>query len=152
VRSRLWVVQGGAWSSSPLASDPWETRKAAEIEAAFWVKLVCPVDGFNPSRHVGDDSPTELSPPLPERVDDFFEFLKGRIATSRKYAPAARDYALYPHVMVTKGTKAGRSQASTAHMSHLLDGCGVPPRAVRCTRLADLVNTIDPSSSPPRSA
>ena len=29
-------------------------------------------------------------------------------------------------------------------MSHLLDGCGVPPRAVRCTRLADLVNTIDP--------
>ena len=49
-----------------------------------------------------------------------------------------------PHVIVTKGTKAGRSPASTAYVSHLLDGCGVPPRAVRCTRLADLVNTIDP--------
>jgi integrase len=49
-----------------------------------------------------------------------------------------------PHVIVTKGTKAGRSPASTAYMSHLLDGCGVPPRELRCTRLADLVNTIDP--------
>jgi hypothetical protein len=29
-------------------------------------------------------------------------------------------------------------------VTHLLDACGVPPRAVRCTRLADLVNTIDP--------
>jgi integrase len=49
-----------------------------------------------------------------------------------------------PHVIVTKGTKAGRSPASTAYMSHLLDSCGVPPRALRCTRLADLVNTLDP--------
>lgn len=49
-----------------------------------------------------------------------------------------------PHVMVTKGTKAGRSPASTAYMSHLLDGSGVPPRTVRCTRLAVLVNTMDP--------
>jgi hypothetical protein len=49
-----------------------------------------------------------------------------------------------PHVIVTKGTKAGRSPASTAYVTHLLDGCGAPPRSVRCTRLADLVNTIDP--------
>ena len=34
-----------------------------------------------------------------------------------------------PHVIVTKGTKAGRSPASTAYVSHLLDACGVPPRA-----------------------
>jgi hypothetical protein len=46
--------------------------------------------------------------------------------------------------MVTKGTKAGRSPASAAYVSHLLGGCDVPPRALRCTRLADLVNTIDP--------
>jgi integrase/recombinase XerD len=32
-------------------------RKAAEIQAAFGVRLVCPVDEFNASRHVGDDSP-----------------------------------------------------------------------------------------------
>jgi integrase len=49
-----------------------------------------------------------------------------------------------PHVIVTKGTKAGRSPASAAYMSHVLDPCGVPPRMLRCTRLADLVNTMDP--------
>jgi integrase len=49
-----------------------------------------------------------------------------------------------PHVVVTKGTKAGRTPASTAYMSHILDSCGVPPRMLRCTRLADLVNTMDP--------
>jgi integrase/recombinase XerD len=72
-----------------------QARKAAEIEAAFGVRLVCPVDEFNASRHVGDDSPAELPPPTPERVAEFFEFLKARIATARKYAPAARDYALF---------------------------------------------------------
>src|SRR5258708_831763 len=72
-----------------------QVRKAAEIEAAFGVRLVCPVDEFNASRHVGDDSPTELLPPAPERVSEFFEFLKTRIGTARTYAPAAPDYALF---------------------------------------------------------
>lgn len=72
-----------------------QTRKVVEIEALFGVRLVCPVDEFNASRHVGDDSPALLPPPTPERVDEFFEFLKERIATARKYAPAARDYALF---------------------------------------------------------
>ena len=72
-----------------------QVRKAVEIEAAFGVRLVCPVDEFNASRHVGDDSPALLPPPTPERVAEFFEFLKARIATARKYAPAARDYALF---------------------------------------------------------
>lgn len=72
-----------------------QARKAAEIEAAFGIRLVCPVDEFNASRHVGDDSPAVLAPPTPERVDVFFEFLRGRIVTARKYAPAARDYALF---------------------------------------------------------
>jgi hypothetical protein len=49
-----------------------------------------------------------------------------------------------PHVIVTKGTKASRAPASAAYMSHLLDPCGVPPRMLRCTRLADLVSTMDP--------
>ncbi|GAA3520016.1 hypothetical protein GCM10023075_81890 [Streptosporangium album] len=72
-----------------------QTRKAAQIEAAFGVRLVCPVDEFNASRHVGDDSPAQLPPPTPERVTEFFDFLKVRIASARKYAPAARDYALF---------------------------------------------------------
>ncbi|MEU2631778.1 hypothetical protein [Kitasatospora sp. NPDC007106] len=49
-----------------------------------------------------------------------------------------------PHVMVTKGAKVGRSPASTAYLSHVLDECGYPPRMVRGTRLVDLVNTMDP--------
>src|SRR5580658_9165778 len=64
-----------------------QARKAAEIEAVFGVKLVCPVDEFNASRHVGDDSPAELPPPLPERVGEFFEFLKTRIATAASTHP-----------------------------------------------------------------
>jgi len=72
-----------------------QARKAAEIEAASGARLVCPVDEFNASRHVADDSPALLPPPTPERVAAFFDFLKARIATARKYAPAARDYALF---------------------------------------------------------
>ena len=34
-----------------------QVRKAAEIEAAFGVRLACPVDEFNAARHVNDDSP-----------------------------------------------------------------------------------------------
>jgi hypothetical protein len=37
-----------------------QARKAAEIQAVFGVRLVCPVDEFNASRHVGDDSPALL--------------------------------------------------------------------------------------------
>ena len=72
-----------------------QARKAVEIEAVFGVRLVCPVDEFNAARHVGDDSPALLPPPTPERVTEFFDFLKVRIATARKYGPAARDYALF---------------------------------------------------------
>jgi hypothetical protein len=49
-----------------------------------------------------------------------------------------------PHVIVTKGTKAGRSPASVAYLSHVLDDCGFGPRMIRTTRLLDLVNTMDP--------
>lgn len=72
-----------------------EVRKAAEIEAAFGLRLACPVDEFNAARHVGEDAAATDAPPTPERVDAFFDFLKGRIASARKYAPAARDYALF---------------------------------------------------------
>ena len=70
-------------------------RMAAEIEVQFGVRLQNPIDEFNASRHVGNDSPNELAPPTTERIDEFFTFLKARIGTARKYAPAARDYALF---------------------------------------------------------
>lgn len=49
-----------------------------------------------------------------------------------------------PHVMVTRQTKSGRGPASTAYVSHVLDACGFPSRMIRCTRLLELVNTMDP--------
>jgi len=70
-------------------------RKAAAIEAAFGVRLDSPVDEFNAARHVGADSPSATPPPGPERLEEFFAFLRERIAGARKYAAAGRDYALF---------------------------------------------------------
>src|SRR6266568_4362319 len=70
-------------------------RKASEIEAVFGVRLVNPVDEFNAARHVGADSPPVNPPPGPERMEEFFDFLKERIAGARKYTAAGRDYALF---------------------------------------------------------
>jgi site-specific recombinase XerD len=49
-----------------------------------------------------------------------------------------------PHVVVTRGTKALKTPASEAYCSHILDAAGVAPHRLRVTRLADLVNTMDP--------
>jgi site-specific recombinase XerD len=49
-----------------------------------------------------------------------------------------------PHLVVTRGTKAGSRPASTAYANHLLDDSGFAPRTIRGTRLLDLVNTMDP--------
>ncbi len=49
-----------------------------------------------------------------------------------------------PHVLVTKGTKATRAPASVAYVAHVLDPAGVNPRALRGTRLVDLVACHDP--------
>lgn len=71
-------------------------RKAVEIEATFGVVLADPVDEFNAARHVGNDgSPASRPPPTPERMAVFFEFLRERVATARKFGAAGRDYALF---------------------------------------------------------
>jgi site-specific recombinase XerD len=70
-------------------------RKAGEIEAAFGVRMEDPVDGFNAARHVDSSSPSATAPPSPQRMEEFFDFLKERIAGARKYAVAGRDYALF---------------------------------------------------------
>jgi site-specific recombinase XerD len=49
-----------------------------------------------------------------------------------------------PHVIVTKVTKTASSPASPAYLSHVLDPCGIAPKHLRNTRLADLVNDMDP--------
>jgi hypothetical protein len=64
----------------------------------------------------------------------------GSMLAARERARRAGTRPRSDHTIET----AGRSPASTAYVTHLVDACGVPPRSVRCTRLADLVNTIDP--------
>jgi site-specific recombinase XerD len=48
------------------------------------------------------------------------------------------------HVLVTRQTKSTRDPASAYYLSHILDPAGVRPRLLRSTRLAELVNTLDP--------
>jgi site-specific recombinase XerC len=49
-----------------------------------------------------------------------------------------------PHVVVTRQTKSTREPASAYYLSHILDAAGVRPQLLRSTRLAELVNTLDP--------
>lgn len=70
-------------------------RKATDIEALFGVRMVDPVDQFNAARHVDSSSPSAIAPPSPERIEEFFDFLKERIAGARKYPVAGRDYAMF---------------------------------------------------------
>ena len=70
-------------------------RKSGEIEAAFGVRMVDPVDHFNAARHVDDTSPAATVPPSPQRMEEFFDFLKVRVGEARKYAVAGRDYAMF---------------------------------------------------------
>lgn len=70
-------------------------RKAVEIEGLFGARLEDPFDEFNSSRHVALDSPDTRPPPSKERMEQFFDFLKNRIAGERKYSIAARDYTLF---------------------------------------------------------
>ena len=49
-----------------------------------------------------------------------------------------------PHVLVTRQTKSTREPASAYYLSHILDPAGVRPKLLRGTRLAELVNTLDP--------
>jgi site-specific recombinase XerD len=71
------------------------TRKAAEVDAWFGLRLVDPIDEFNSIVHVSDERGAARVPPSVERLDVFFEVLRERIGSSRKYASAARDYAVF---------------------------------------------------------
>ncbi|MFZ2056412.1 MAG: tyrosine-type recombinase/integrase [Acidimicrobiales bacterium] len=99
----------GAWAAVGIAASTRRTyvqafkgfheflvaRKALEIEAGFGVQLQSPLDEFNAARHVASDSASTKVPPTPERLEEFFGFLRDRIATARKFGPAGRDYALF---------------------------------------------------------
>ena len=72
-----------------------QARHQVDIEARFGVRLSDPVDVFHAGRHVTSESPATRPPPTSERMEDFFTFLRVRMDQSRKWAPIARDYALF---------------------------------------------------------
>ena len=72
-----------------------QARHFADVEARFGIRLADPIDVFHAGHHVTSESPATRPPPTPERMDDFFAFLKARMEQSRKWAPIARDYALF---------------------------------------------------------
>ena len=49
-----------------------------------------------------------------------------------------------PHVIVTRATKTRSCPASAAYITHVLDPAGVRTKALRQTRILDLVNRLDP--------
>ena len=70
-------------------------RKAAAARGGVRCSLESPLDEFNAARHVGNESASTKAPPTAQRLEEFFEYLRERIATARKFASAGRDYALF---------------------------------------------------------
>lgn len=108
-------------------------RKATEIESRFGVRLVDPVDEFNSARHVGADSPGSKPPPGPERLEEFFDFCRQRIATARKYGAARRDYALFRTLYLAGRRKPPRwtgpmSTSAVARSARSMSGSARAPR------------------------
>lgn len=56
------------------------------------------------------------APPTPERMEEFFAFLRDRVATARKFAPAGRDYALF-RTLYQAGVRA--DEAATLELADL---------------------------------
>ena len=96
-------------------------RKASEVEARFGVVMVDPVDEFNSILHVSDEAAASKVPPSVEQLDEFFEVLRVRVGTARKYAPAARDYALF-RMLYWTGLRSGRSGRARCRGSALGSG------------------------------
>jgi hypothetical protein len=51
---------------------------------------------------------------------------------------------LNPHVIVTKATRTGDDPADSSYLTRLLSPAGITPSACRQTRIAQLVNDLDP--------
>ena len=135
---RRWTAGRTPTRTRPCSgSSPWSTEPPASRSAACAWTTSTTVPG-----------PSELGKrPRPVPLDPASWDVLQRCLTHRDAQATGN-----PHVMVTRGTRARRSPASVAYVSHVLDPCGVPPRMLRSTRLIDLVNTMDPNSWPPRSA
>ena len=107
-----------SWRDSIASSPPASQSK---IERSFGVRIEDPVDEFNVCHHVASDSPAVRAPPTVERMDSFFDFLRRRVATACKFAPAARDYALF-RTLFHAGLRADESVSLERSDVHFVRG------------------------------
>lgn len=75
--------------------DYLRSRHAHEIWQIYHVAVPTVLDKFNRHLHRHDDREDTVTPPQPEVLERFWSGIKEELATARKFAPLARDYALY---------------------------------------------------------
>ncbi|EEL74533.1 site-specific integrase [Bacillus pacificus] len=72
-----------------------KSRKSLELYNSIGVLVPEVIDEFNKFFHRKDDDDVRVIPPKKEILDMFFNELKSRILTSRKYYTVARDYVFF---------------------------------------------------------
>jgi site-specific recombinase XerD len=75
--------------------DYLRSRHAHEIWQRYRVAVPTVLDKFNRLTHRQDDREDVVSPPRPEVLERFWSGMKQHMSQARKFAPLARDYALF---------------------------------------------------------
>lgn len=75
--------------------DYLRSRHAHEIWQRYRVAVPTVLDKFNRHTHRQDDREDAIIPPRPEVLERFWSGLKEQMSKARKFAPLARDYALF---------------------------------------------------------
>jgi len=75
--------------------DYLRSRHAHDIWLRYRVAVPTVLDKFNRHTHRQDDREGAIIPPRPEVLERFWSGLKQQMDQARKFAPLARDYALY---------------------------------------------------------
>jgi site-specific recombinase XerD len=77
--------------------------------------------------------------PYPVPIDPVTESVLKRALAHRETLSTKN-----PHIIVTRATKTRSCPASAPYITHVLDSAGVSTKALRQTRILDLVNRLDP--------
>ena len=75
--------------------DYLRARHSEEIWTRYGVTVPDVIDKYNRQRQRADDRDRALAPPARETVDYFFSWLRQELERCRKWAPVARDYAVF---------------------------------------------------------
>lgn len=88
-----------------------EVRKTAEIEAAFGVRLACPLDEFNAARHVSDDAPAAEAPPGAGAGGGVLRVPQGADCDRPQVRPGRPGLCVVPHAVSRRAARRGGRDA-----------------------------------------